>query len=405
MKLLGKVFTALLFCALLGKAEASTEWVKLVTDGSEGYVVSAYDNTYMIDVGISMGARRGGLYLAYAEGSEIYDTNGAIVGRYKIPLAVLRVREPSTTHSFCVILPPTNGFIVQPGDRVVPISARRARQITFATTRVAAPVPVGAVPAPIAAPFPAPAPASVIAKYDEYWAPANVPVAAPQAPGYYYMNSPVPPPIESLRVSAARPATGYPPSAPQQAPVMPAVSQQPLSPPPGQPYPPYQQYPAAPPQQPFQAPSGSPYPPYPSYPATSQVMLDFDANKIADARLIRTFPLSQVEMNALEIEHRGAWNLYSNGRYMEAFDAYSQQSVNFRGNYLSPYWAGMSALKLGNIQVASAWFDMALGINPYFAPARNAKLNGPRYLLEQQNAQQKKQPARKAPRRRARARK
>jgi tetratricopeptide (TPR) repeat protein len=131
-------------------------------------------------------------------------------------------------------------------------------------------------------------------------------------------------------------------------------------------------------------------------------MLDFDANKIADARLIRTFPLTQVEMNSLEIEHRGAWNLYANKRYAEAFESFSHQAVTFRGNYLSPYWAAMSALKLKNLPVADAWFNMALEINPYFTPARNAKLNASRYVL-QDNQQQKKKVIKKAPRRSTRS--
>jgi tetratricopeptide (TPR) repeat protein len=115
------------------------------------------------------------------------------------------------------------------------------------------------------------------------------------------------------------------------------------------------------------------------------MMLDFDANHIADARLIRTFPLSQVEMNDLEIQHRAAWTLYSNQQYMEAFDSFSKQAMSFRGNYLSPYWAGMTALKLNNIQVATAWFNRALEINPYFAPARNAKANAQQYIIQQSN--------------------
>jgi tetratricopeptide (TPR) repeat protein len=102
--------------------------------------------------------------------------------------------------------------------------------------------------------------------------------------------------------------------------------------------------------------------------------LDFDSNSIADARLIRTFPLAQTEMNSLEIEFRGAWNLYVGNRFQEALSAFARQS-GYAGNYLSPYWAGMSAWKLGDRNLAIAWFNSALEINPYFQPARNGLLN------------------------------
>jgi hypothetical protein len=322
MKSAGRIFLTLFFLFFLtsfGRAEAGTEWVKLVTDGAAGYVVSAYDcNAYMIDVGISMGARRGGLYLAYAEGPEAYGAYGEPVGRQMIPLALLKVREPSTTHSFCTIVAPIGGLVLPPGARVVPISAKRAKSVRFAGF-------------------------AEYAEYDEGYFIPSVPVVAP---------APMP-----AQAAPLAPLQSLPPSPPAQEP---------------------------------------PYPPYPNYPAAGQTMLDFDANNIADARLIRTFPLSQEQMNALEIEHRGAWNLYSSGRFMEAFDSFSRQSASYAGNYLSPYWAGMSALRMGNLDIAGSWFDTALMINPYFAPARNAKINGPRYLLQQQQQNQKKQPVRKA---------
>ncbi|MDR1579517.1 MAG: hypothetical protein LBS35_04110 [Synergistaceae bacterium] len=300
------VLLALFFFTLIGQTEASAEWVELITDDAAGYVVSSRGDTYMIDVGISMGARRGGLYLVYADGQG-NGGYGEITGTPKtpktpkIPLALLKVREPSTTHSFCAVVAPRGGFELRPGDKVIPISAKRAKRVRFASVR-----PVER-PAPASPPYPA-------------QNPAPMPVVPPR--------------------------------------------------------------------------SEPPYPPYPNYPAIGQDVLDFDANNIADARLIRTFPLSQAEMNALEIEHRGAWNLYAKGRFSDALDSFSRQSVNFRGNYLSPYWAGMSALKLGNLQAAIGWFDTALVVNPYFLPARNAKINAPKYLSQQKN-QKKKKPAKR----------
>jgi hypothetical protein len=116
----------------------------------------------------------------------------------------------------------------------------------------------------------------------------------------------------------------------------------------------------------YQAPVPPVPPVYQSFPPSTP---DFDVNQISDARLIRTFPLTQVEMYALEIQHRGAWNLYSNKRYLEAFSAFCKQSLDYAGNYLSAYWAGVCALKLENTPVAFSWFNRALEINPYYQPA------------------------------------
>jgi tetratricopeptide (TPR) repeat protein len=128
------------------------------------------------------------------------------------------------------------------------------------------------------------------------------------------------------------------------------------------------------------------YPPYPNYQNTPSVQLDFDANKISDARLIRTFPISQPEMNALEIQFRGASALYNKGDFYGAYQAFAGQ-FHFRGNYLSPYWAGLSALKMGNRQAATDLLNQALSINPYYEPARSAIVAAQTYVPSPQPQQ------------------
>jgi tetratricopeptide (TPR) repeat protein len=128
------------------------------------------------------------------------------------------------------------------------------------------------------------------------------------------------------------------------------------------------------------------YPPYPNYQYSGQVQLDFDANRIADARLIRTLPLSQPEMNSLEIQFRGAYDLYVSQRYYEAFEAFMRQT-SYAGNYLSPYWAGMSALRIGDRQTAITLFNNALAINPYYEPARGGLLTANGTIPEQPRPQ------------------
>jgi tetratricopeptide (TPR) repeat protein len=165
---------------------------------------------------------------------------------------------------------------------------------------------------------------------------------------------------------------------------------------------PYQPQPYQPAQAPYASPAASPfpgnvtYPPYPNYQDTGYTQLEFDSNKIADARLIRTFPLSQPDMNALEIQFRGGMALFSAQRYYEAFEAFMRQT-SFPGNYLSPYWAGVCALKIGDASTAVNLFNNSLSINPYYEPARNALVAAQRPIPAQprQNAQPAKRTRRK----------
>ncbi|MDR1944372.1 MAG: hypothetical protein LBQ19_06070, partial [Synergistaceae bacterium] len=334
MRLLGKIFIALLFFAFLGRADAATEWVQLVTDDSEGRVTEINGKSYIIDAGWFEGARKGALYLVYADGREIFDSHGTRMGSYKVPLAVLKVRDATDDYSVCTVAPPSSGRMIQLGDKIIPISRSRAKRMRFASRRaVIEPAPSqtydNITPGPPARIAPAPEAGSVMAKYDDYWiVPGGDQISAPLAPGYYYIDSPAAESnaIGTITIPAARSQSGAAPA--------PKASQTGGTPP--------------------------PYPPYPSYPNIQDSVLDFDANKIADARLIRTFPLSQAEMNSLEIRHRAAWNLYANKRFPEAFDSFGKQSREYRGNYLSPYWAGMSALKMKNVPAAVSWFNIAL---------------------------------------------
>jgi hypothetical protein len=445
MKFLERVFLALLLCVLTVRADAATDWVRLVTDDFEGSVLSINEDKFMVDIGMSLGARRGGLFLVYADGGTILDVNGAILGSYKIPLALLRARAVSATYSVCVAVPPRKGWAIQRGDRVVPISATRAKHLRLSPYREL-PDPSyvqvyhDGYKSPKGSGRPAPTPISMIAKYDYYWTTPGAPVAMPATPGYYYTESPVTWPVETraVRVDSPQPSTRLvhqspapvvapytvvsvpaqnpvlvpqtnilPPTqvvvprayAPRTIPVQqyaPPITQAPqpqLQVPTPQQYIPAPQYAQPVPQAlPVQPQAEPPHPPFPPNPANYQVMLDFDPNQVADARVIRTLPLSQEEMNALEIQHRASWNQYENKRFLDAFASFSQQSSQYRGNYLSPYWAGMSALRLGNLPLADEWFNMALEINPYYQPARNAKQNGAGYISAQ-NEQQKKSAA------------
>ena len=131
---------------------------------------------------------------------------------------------------------------------------------------------------------------------------------------------------------------------------------------------------------PYQVMPYAPYPighmPYPyahlyaySIPDSRFTTVDFDVNTVADERLLRTFPLSIGARNYLEIKFRAAYNLYRQGKFQEALEAFSDESV-FRRNYLFLYWAGMSAVRLGNQTRAAEFFNRVLAINPSYEPAR-----------------------------------
>ena len=114
-----------------------------------------------------------------------------------------------------------------------------------------------------------------------------------------------------------------------------------------------------------------PYPYFYSYGITRPKprIVDFDINTVADERLIKAFPLSHVDRNYLEIKFRVAFNLYKQGKFQEAMEAFSDLSI-YRGNYLFLYWAGMSAVRLGDNSRATEFFNKTLAINPYYEPAR-----------------------------------
>jgi hypothetical protein len=341
MKLLAKIFLVFLLCVLLGRATTASGWIMIADRWSEGRVIAISASTYVTDFGVSRGAKEGSFYLVYVDGGYLHDAYGAFLGSYLIPIAVLKANGVSTSESYCEVVLPSKGWVIQRGDKVIPITASTAHNLKFATYRATPDRPhLPGYNGRWARISPPPASHSVIVNYSYPWTlqglPQNVP---PAAPGLYYMERPMTPPfnVDAIRVTAGPPTVA--------GPVYPVVP--------------------APVPQPYYQPYSHNYPPYRT---TSP---GFDVNQTADSRLIRTFPLSEVEVYALEIQHRAAWDLYSNNRLAEALDAFSQQSVAYAGNYLSPYWAGRSALKLGDRQAAASWFDWALKINPNYQPAKN----------------------------------
>jgi hypothetical protein len=287
-RILCNILGVLLFCSLAGRVDAQARWVRLAAgeQAVEGRVTAIAADTYVIDIGISRGAHVGEYYLVHYDGGNVHDINGALLGVYKVPVAVLRVREVATWESFCEVAAPSRGWVIQRGDGVVSVAASDAHKLKFATFRSTPSKPhspgyIGRwtrVSAGIN-------PVNMVVKYNTYWTLPGLPqIVPPYPPGFYYMTSPM---VTPFNIGVAKVPSALPgPAA--------GIAQAPAHPVP----PPAYQVPV-PPVPPV-------YQPFP--PSTP----DFDVNQISDARLIRTFPLTQVEMYALEIQHRGAWNLYSN---------------------------------------------------------------------------------------------
>jgi TolA-binding protein len=107
-------------------------------------------------------------------------------------------------------------------------------------------------------------------------------------------------------------------------------------------------------------------------PKTSDAPLP-DPNQSTDVNVMDTYPIYHVERDNLARQHLAAMNLYSRGEFAEALAAFGKVADAYQGNFLSAYWAGLSALELRDSRTAAAWFNRALSINPKYRPAISAK--------------------------------
>ncbi|MDR1977776.1 MAG: CsgG/HfaB family protein [Synergistaceae bacterium] len=103
--------------------------------GEHSYVIGVKDKSYTIDAGATKGVKVGSLYLVYVEGQAIRGLDNEIIGKEKIPLAMLKVRAVENGYSDCVVAPPSNGKLIRRGDKIEPISSAEARRVAFASNR------------------------------------------------------------------------------------------------------------------------------------------------------------------------------------------------------------------------------------------------------------------------------
>ncbi|MDR1943525.1 MAG: hypothetical protein LBQ19_01755 [Synergistaceae bacterium] len=274
--------------------------IRVELGGEYSYVISGSGSEFIIDQGEANGVENGALFLVYAEGSTVRGMNGEVLGRDKIPLAVLKVKSAESAHSVCTVAPPTKGNLIKRGDKVEPISAEEARKIK----------PVSSRPAVSASSETF----DQIFKEDSSPSSPGSPEREPQA-GEEVLERPAEP--RSTQPAVARQPAGY-----------------------------YQM----------------------------KEVEGIDPNSTTDAKLIDAYVfIEPTERNTLGIQHRGAWQMYSGKRYKDAFEIFTKLTDDYPGNYLSAYWAGMCAIKLGSDKEAAKWFDLALAFNPNYQPAIDAR--------------------------------
>lgn len=279
------------------------------TTGEASHVLAVSNNTYILDVS----AKEGALYLVYAEGRSILDMSGRVLGRDKLPIAVLKVRDSNYGHCVAVLAEGCKGDLIRRGDKVEPVTKEKSKQLLsgkhFITDR----------------------PSMSSNTFEQIFG-GNQPLPEPdpvsETPEVYSSNVSytTTSPVDVIESVPSAPAPSPPP------PLTPIAADAP------------------------------------------RVIEGFDPNTSTDAKVIDTYPLSSTARNTLGIKQRGAYNIYRKGQYKKAFEIFvTLVDEDYHGNYLSAYWAGMSAMKLRSYKEAAKWFDRAILINPNYKPAVDAR--------------------------------
>ena len=114
--------------------------LKEAVAGEYSQVLSAGGRDIIISLGATSGVKAGNLYKVYAEGEEIRDMQGNVIGRRVSPVAVVRVAEVQNDFSVShVIDKGGNPSLIRRGDKIEPISSSDAKKLAkdkaFITSR------------------------------------------------------------------------------------------------------------------------------------------------------------------------------------------------------------------------------------------------------------------------------
>lgn len=267
--------------------------------GETSHVLEVKGNEAIIDVGSTMGAKEGALYLAYADGKTIFDMDNNPISKERLPLAVLKIREVASGHSVCTIVKGSKKELLRRGDSIEPINSKMAKAVRYASSR----------------------PAASSGTFEQLFGNKGEPEKTA------VQISSVQEPTPNSEVKKAEPKAE--PKNPSSA----------LAP----------------------------------NPAVREAQ-DFDPNNSTDAKVIDTYPLTPGDKNVLGITQRNAYKAYSNKHYKQAYEGFVRAAeAHPEINYLSAYWAGVTAEKLKRRSEAVSWIDKALAINPDYQPAQSFK--------------------------------
>ncbi|MDR1732758.1 MAG: hypothetical protein LBR61_11755, partial [Synergistaceae bacterium] len=104
--------------------------------GEYSHVVSVSGKNVNISVGATSGARKGDLYLIYAEGPELFDMDGDSLGREVHPIAAVKVNDVQGNFSSAqVIANGDNSGLIRRGDKIKPTTSGEIKGMEFPRAR------------------------------------------------------------------------------------------------------------------------------------------------------------------------------------------------------------------------------------------------------------------------------
>ena len=104
--------------------------IREIVAGEYSQVLSSGGKDITLNVGASSGARMGGLYKVYAEGAEVYDMSGRVIGRRTENIAVVKIVDVQNEFSIAnVVKDGGNSANIYRGDKITPISSGEAKDL------------------------------------------------------------------------------------------------------------------------------------------------------------------------------------------------------------------------------------------------------------------------------------
>ena len=104
--------------------------VKEAIVGEYSHVLSGGGNDIILSVGATSGVRNGNLYKVYADGAQITDMRGNVIGNRTTTIAVVKVAEVQNDFSVAhVVKNGGNASLIRRGDKIAPISSGEANNL------------------------------------------------------------------------------------------------------------------------------------------------------------------------------------------------------------------------------------------------------------------------------------